>query len=63
MQIEASRRRSFGDALKDFAEVLRACCAGAPGRTALELVRIPAGVTEVSARSRRLVRQARISPW
>jgi hypothetical protein len=62
MQLE-SERRAFVDGLRNFIDALRASCAAASGRTALEAVKIPDGVVEVSARSRRLVRQAQISPW
>jgi hypothetical protein len=63
MQLDETERRSFWRTLRNVANVLRTCCAAASGRTALEPVRIPDGIANVSARSRRLVRQAQISPW
>ena len=43
--------------------VIRDALAAACGRTALDCVRIPEGITEVHPRTRRLVRQGQVSAW
>jgi hypothetical protein len=42
---------------------MRDAFAAACGRTALDAVEVPDGIAEVHPRTRRLVRQARISAW
>jgi hypothetical protein len=42
---------------------VRDALAAAGGRTALDAVQIPDGIAEVHPRTRRLVRQARVSAW
>jgi hypothetical protein len=51
--------RLSGAALRNIVSLL----AASSGRTVLDCVEIPPGVTEVHPRTRRLVRQARVSAW
>ena len=52
-----------GQRLATVLQGVGAACAAASGRTALDCVRLPEGVKNVNARTRRLVRQAQVSPW
>jgi hypothetical protein len=49
--------------LMSFLAVVRDAFATACGRTTLDCVEIPDCVAEVDPRTRRLVRQARVSAW
>jgi hypothetical protein len=43
--------------------VVRDAVGAACGRTTLDAVQVPDGIAEVHPRTRRLVRQARVSAW